>query len=719
MSVLLLKKIKIETIIDKIVGGKVIQNKIVKKIVLWIMPLFLIVGYAFNITSLIYFPIIFLMYALVNRTNYRMTFYLTFMWWFFLLLITKDMDCLFTTLLLGMLGDIVGILITKIKDIELPKIKVSKLISKLSYLMPLIIFVAIEFLYYMININQYFSFSILPIGLSLIIIYSMWLMMFGITGRTHTSNIIMLSLFIIFFIANQFTIMYRGDGISFGDIALITDVGEGLDTVKTNLIPTLIGCRKIIIVLILNMVFIIKTFLLLKTEKIKFKKRWYGLIGLIILATLSIPIEKKDNAINNITFTDKNVKRTSSINDCFGAYRLAGGFYYNYLANIDYSEKLNSIEDLNKIYGKVKEDKNNKKEFKQPNIIVMFTEAFWDITKQDSYRFNTDPLAEYHEIKKDAIVIDTLSPTFGARSANTEFEFVTGGSLAFFPLGPVAYKKYYNIDESVNNPSITKELQNNGYTVEILNSSRASLYNCGNVYNKMGIDKVTHLQDELGYFVKDKYLVDKMIKRFDNKKKDEKLFYMTISMESHTPYQVKDHDHFDFDIITSQKERDKNVVKSYTQAIRNASLQLKRAYDYIQTLDEDTIIVFYGDHLPTLKALNNNIYDSISYFNTFDKTKNVYSKYNTETLILSNYDIDYDDIKIASPDIISSIILNNMDIKVSDYYKWLYSSRKTLPSVNSLVAKDLNGKIYDTSNLPIDMQATFELRKKIQNFIFK
>ena len=37
-------------------------------------------------------------------------------------------------------------------------------------------------------------------------------------------------------------------------------------------------------------------------------------------------------------------------------------------------------------------------------------------------------------------------------------------------------------------------------------------------------------------------------------------------------------------------------------------------------------------------------------------------------------------------------------INISDYYKWLYSTRKSLPAVNGYIAKDIDGNIVPATN---------------------
>ena len=101
------------------------------------------------------------------------------------------------------------------------------------------------------------------------------------------------------------------------------------------------------------------------------------------------------------------------------------------------------------------------------------------------------------------------------------------------------------------------------------------------------------------------------------------------------------YDEYDIDIVDSDLDEElNNSIKSYAQGIYDADKQLGRLYDYIQTLDEDTIIVFYGDHLPYIKADGKDVLTELEFFNTDDDKLNLYRKYNTQALVLSNFNMD-------------------------------------------------------------------------------
>ena len=168
-------------------------------------------------------------------------------------------------------------------------------------------------------------------------------------------------------------------------------------------------------------------------------------------------------------------------------------------------------------------------------------------------------------------------------------------------------------------------------------------------------------------------------------------------------------------------EEANNVLQAYAQGTYNASKQLKRLYDYIKTYDEPTIIIFLGDHLPyLLYGEGNNIVDELDYFNTDDEKLNTYRKYNTEALILSNYDADLSDIpEILSPDLMVTKLVNKMDVSLSDYFKWLDSTSDVLPSFNKYIFQDKDANLYSSTDLTDDMKNMYKLRESMQYKMIK
>ena len=279
----------------------------------------------------------------------------------------------------------------------------------------------------------------------------------------------------------------------------------------------------------------------------------------------------------------------------------------------------------------------------------------------------------------------------------------------------------YHNSKYNNVPSIVNELSDAGYYTKLVPFTSSSLFKCGNVYKHMKVDEAEFYPEVekehiKGQYVSDEYVTDKVIETMNKKEKGRPLFYMTMTMESHMPYKADKYEKYDIEITESNLSKDlNNQLRAYAQGVYDADEQLGRLYDYIKEYDEPTLIIFYGDHLPIV--FNDK---SFKYFNTDNQKTNLYRKYNTQSLILSNFDItnlkeeNKNELKYLSPDLLSAYVLNHMDIDVSNYYKWLYSTRNTIAAYNRYISINQNGDIYFTNSLSGDMKELYDLRKKVQ-----
>lgn len=185
---------------------------------------------------------------------------------------------------------------------------------------------------------------------------------------------------------------------------------------------------------------------------------------------------------------------------------------------------------------------------------------------------------------------------------------------------------------------------------------------------------------------------------------------MALTMQGHMGYSKDKYSNYDIEIKNSPYNNKINEeVLSYAQGVYDMDKALKKLYDFIKTYDEPTIIVFYGDHLPYLNYVFNG-----KYFNTDNKVLNLYRKYNTESLILANFDIEEKNYKYVGPDLLVTYILNNMDINLSKYYKWLYKYIDILPASNMYISVDKDGNVYNTDNLDEELYKYYDIRRNIQ-----
>lgn len=684
-----------------------------------------------DILSYILFPIFFLTFTLIylkyKKSCYFIPIILSFIYLIVGYIIIQPLMSPLKVIIAYLFSSI-PLLITKIKNknkkLENEIIIDDKYKKVVSFLLPLVTIILLEFYYSIATFDiARIPITFIPMIIGIIITYSFYYIFLLLFRKTKTANIALAITFLIIFIINEGRIYFTSDTLLLTDVLFLQNAGEVMAFADV----AFINCIKFLMFpTILILIIFIYEFKIAKLTNIKITSIKDIVIKsgvfLLLFITLLLPIEPLNKFIIDTGFDihdGKDLAITASNTRYFYRYGVVPSLYSKLIDSRRFTPDNYDEKELNSILDNTL--KNNGT-WKKPNIIVVFSESFWDVSKIDKIKFDKEVTPNFNRLKKDQNAIEMISPSYGGISSNVEFEILTGGSLNYFTKGYTPYMQLFH-KGSENNPSIIKELKNNGYKTKILNSSSASMFNCDYIYDFYGVDERNHLYDEIdlgGKYVTDEYLTDKMIEYFNNKDKGEKIFYFIITMGGHMPYFEERYDNYDINIVESPYDKDTNeVVHSYAEGIYLADKELGRIYDYIQTLDEETIVVFFGDHLPHLSTPDGkDALFTTNFLNNNYSLDSVYKQYNTTALILSNYNIKTN-VKYLSPDLLMTYVLNNMDIKLSPFYRWLYNTIDILPSSNYVVSQDKDGKIYYTLGLEGKMKEIYELREKMQYLLFK
>ncbi len=604
----------------------------------------------------------------------------------------------------------------------------------LKFLFPLLIVMSF-YLYYKTIFDLDFDVNLLSLAFDFILVSLVYLFVLGITKKTNITSLIIGIIFSIFMTATIIKVYYSNDPILFSDFKYLSDIFEITDIVDNSLFFVSITVTiPIFVYIILNIFYIYKTFKHKYSINNIFLRLTFIIIPIIIYGLLLNPSSSfKHFMLRNVykvERSDDSAAMTSNIGH-YGLFGIASGMYAHYLENVlDIPENYND-DNLNNLL--VNSAVTNTKQFGTPNIIVIFEESFWDINRiNNEISFDKKITENFNNFKEEGISFNMISPTYGGISGNVEFEFLSGANMSYFGSGYVPYMQLYTNKNYYNAPSIIHELKNNDYYTKVVAYTGPRLFNCSKFYKYAGFDtteynyEVKELPKKLdesikkGPNVSDEHIVDEIIKEFNNKEKGKKEFYMVLTMQTHSPYDIDKYDKYDISVKKSIFNRGlTNSLLSYAQGIYDADQQLARLYNYIKTLEEPTIIIFYGDHLPHITDnYGNSLLEKSQYFNTKDQVFNTFRKYNTESLILANFEISEDNYKYVSPDLLSTYVLNNMDIKLSNYYKWLYSNLDTIPSLNRYVVSDANGNVYNVKSLPNNIYKNYNLREQMQYKFF-
>lgn len=249
--------------------------------------------------------------------------------------------------------------------------------------------------------------------------------------------------------------------------------------------------------------------------------------------------------------------------------------------------------------------------FSAPDIIVVLSESFWDPTLLPGTEFSRDPLANYRDLCEEEGVISGrfFTTGFGGGTVRPEFEVLTGLTTDYLPSGCVPWQ--YITDPTDSYVSVYRNL---GYTTMAIHPYTSSFYCRKDAYPEIGIDAL-YFEDEIyalgregtldvtidGGQITDGTFVDAIAHYMDNAG-DAPVFLYGISMENHQPYPDKYQNHT---ITVTNDAMDTsvlNAVQNFTEGVSHADASLGKLADYVRNRDRDTVLVWFGDHLPTLGA---------------------------------------------------------------------------------------------------------------------
>ena len=291
----------------------------------------------------------------------------------------------------------------------------------------------------------------------------------------------------------------------------------------------------------------------------------------------------------------------------------------------------------------------------QPNVIAIQNEAWWDPTVIPNANFSVDPMALYHEYEKDSVHVKTgfmKTPVFAGGTCMPEFEFLTGMSTLNLPSNTYPYIQSIKGDTA----SFIQEYKNNGYETIAIHPYKKNFYERDTAYKFLGFNKFLGDEDmtytdKKGHYISDESASKEIIKEFENKG-DEKAYIFCVTMQNHGGYTTKRYDNYDVTITSdSLTEEDNICLRDFTQGVIDTMEAFKTLTDYFENIQEPTLIVMYGDHLPLLGSSGETYINggmiADEYLSGYSASPNLYE---TPYIIWANYDISKTKIeKVLSP----------------------------------------------------------------------
>ena len=237
-----------------------------------------------------------------------------------------------------------------------------------------------------------------------------------------------------------------------------------------------------------------------------------------------------------------------------------------------------------------------------PNVIFVQLESFFDVSRLANISFSQDPIPNFHKLEQEGFHGKLTVPGIGSGTVNTEFEVLTGLPLNFFGTGEYPYKSVLRTNSC---ETLAYNLLSLGYSTHAFHNHTASFYDRYQVYANLGFDSFTASEymknltyNDLGW-EKDEILTSYILKALDSTQGKDFVFAVTV--EGHGGYP---------EIPTSEENaievygiEDEGLMHSYTyfvNSLHETDAFLGALTQALSARKEETFLVLYGDHLPTL-----------------------------------------------------------------------------------------------------------------------
>jgi hypothetical protein len=285
----------------------------------------------------------------------------------------------------------------------------------------------------------------------------------------------------------------------------------------------------------------------------------------------------------------------------------------------------------------------------KPNIIFVQLESFFDTNLLNDYKFSENPVPTFSSLKSSYPHGELFVPTTGAGTANTEFEIITQQDLDFFGTGEYPYKTAL---KSRSCETVPYDLSELGYRTFAVHDNNATFYDRNQIFSKFGFNNfitsefMGDVTKNPEGWINDVCLVPQIRKCLDSTLRSDYIY--TISVQGHGAYPTESYPDNKIKLISSPDNSTlNNQVEYYANQINGSDQFISQLIDMVEKRNEPTVIVFYGDHMPSLNLETNDLLFG--------------DLFRTEYVIWNNLGLRYSNRDIEAYQL-SSYVLNMLDI---------------------------------------------------------
>ncbi len=413
--------------------------------------------------------------------------------------------------------------------------------------------------------------------------------------RRAFARMLISSFWVILGIINGIVLANRVTPFGFADLTVVSDL---MTMLKTYISPTMM------VVIVIGVILFIFLCSLIYVHGPVFKgkqRRFVSLLSILAVVFIAVPATTTVAQENNIV-----ASYFHNIAQGYEDY----GFVYSFSSGVvnwgmdepdDYSEEV-----VNALMAAVESEKavTTVTTENGPNIITVLLESFVDPYEYNFMTYSQDPTPYFHYLEENFTSGYLEMPVVGAGTANAEFEILTGMKLQYFGTGEYPYKTI--LKEVPNCESIASDLKAIGYGTHAVHNNGGNFYSRVNAFAMMGFDSFTskELMDITEFtpnegWAEDSILASEVMKTLTSTEGPDLTYVITVGQHGVYPTEPVIEEPY-AEVYGLDSEEETNQWEYYMHQAHKTDMFMEELCTALEALDEDTIVVFWGDHLPTM-----------------------------------------------------------------------------------------------------------------------
>jgi len=239
-----------------------------------------------------------------------------------------------------------------------------------------------------------------------------------------------------------------------------------------------------------------------------------------------------------------------------------------------------------------------------PNIVVVLLESFFDVSECSFIETSEDPIPYFHYLEENYSTGHLTVPVVGAGTCNSEFEILTGMSCQFF--GPGEYPQKTILKET-DCESIAADLRTVGYSSHVVHNNGGNFYSRANAFSMMGFDSFTCKEmlditeyTPMGSWPTDTILIGATSDALDTTEGSDFVYTITVGTHGDYPTEKIIEDPAITVTAVGKDEALENQWEYYINMLHDMDTFIQEYIAMFEERDEDTLVIMFGDHLPTM-----------------------------------------------------------------------------------------------------------------------